>query len=62
MQELRQDLFDGDLEANEQPVMDERVVAPGEPLDDRDSDQPEFEVDSEFSSTNTNYGGEDPAQ
>jgi len=31
-----------------------------EPLDDRDSDDPEFELIPEFSS-NTDFGGEDPA-
>jgi len=61
MEELRQDLFETDREANEAPNSDERVIAPGETADDRDADEPEFVVDSEFSSTNTNYGGADPA-
>ena len=61
MEELRQDLFETDREANEVPNSDERVVAPGETLDRRDAEEPEFLVDSEFSSTNTNYGGDDPA-
>jgi hypothetical protein len=32
------------------------------PLDDRDSEEPEYEVDPAFSCTNTNFGGEDPAK
>lgn len=30
-------------------------------MDDRDEEEPEFEVDSRLSSTNTDFGGADPA-
>jgi hypothetical protein len=32
-----------------------------EALDDRDSDDPDFEVDDYFSCTNTDFGGRDPS-
>lgn len=32
------------------------------PMDDRDEDNPDFEVDPEFSCTNTDFGGVDPAE
>jgi hypothetical protein len=34
----------------------------GEALDDRDSDDPDFEVDEYFSCTNTDFGGDDPSE
>lgn len=34
---------------------------PAVPIDQRDSDAPEFLVDPELSSTNTGFGGSDPA-
>ena len=33
-----------------------------ESLDDRTNDEADFEVDEYFSSTNTNFGGSDPAK
>lgn len=33
-----------------------------EPLDDRDEEDPEYEIDPEFSCTNTDFGGDDPAK
>lgn len=32
------------------------------PLDDRDDEEPEYEVDPAFSCTNTDFGGKDPAK
>jgi hypothetical protein len=32
-----------------------------EPLDDRDSDDPDFTIDPMLSCSNTDFGGEDPA-
>lgn len=32
-----------------------------EPLDNRDEDEPEYTIDPVLSSSNTNFGGEDPA-
>jgi hypothetical protein len=31
------------------------------PLDNRDSEDPEFEVNTKLSCSNTNFGGKDPA-
>lgn len=56
MYELRKDV-NGLESSTEQPVeVDDRVIAPTEPLDDRDSEDPDFRVDEEFSCTNTNFG------
>jgi hypothetical protein len=33
-----------------------------EPLDDRDEDDPEYRIDPILSSSNTGFGGEDPAK
>lgn len=56
MHELREDVISRDDEEEQDLEIDEKVVAPTEPLDDRDSEEPEFRVNEELSSTNTNYG------
>lgn len=61
MQELRPDIYDSGLTKAEIESVDERVIAPTEPLDDRDSEEPDFRVEEELSCSNTDFGGKDPA-
>jgi hypothetical protein len=61
MEELRPDAFASDLTKDELDSVDERVIAPTEPLDDRDSGNPEFQVEEELSCSNTGFGEYDPA-
>jgi hypothetical protein len=45
--------------------MDETIEADGyriEPIDDRDEDDPDFEIKPILSSSNTDFGGKDPAE
>lgn len=57
MHELRPDIHGEELDINDLRQIDERVVAPTEPLDDRDSEEPDFQVEEELSCTNTDFGG-----
>lgn len=59
MHELREDVISREDEEELDLQKDERVIAPTEPLDDRDSEDPEFRVDEDLSSTNTDFGGFD---
>lgn len=61
MQELRPDTLTDEVEPNDERKADESVIAPTEPLDDRDEREPEFTVDERLSSSNTDFGGTDPA-
>lgn len=45
-----------------QPMKEATFDVAAAQIDDRDSDDPEFEVDEELSSTNTDFGGRDPAE
>lgn len=61
MEELRPDVLEDGTERTDRSGIDERVIAPTETLDDRDSTEVDFTVDEALSCSNTNYGGSDPA-
>lgn len=61
MEELRPDILSDDNGPSNERNADESVFAPTEPLDDRDEREPEFTVDERLSSSNTDFGGKDPA-
>lgn len=61
MQELRPDVFEDGSERTDNSDIDERVIAPTEALDQRDSENPDFQVDELLSCSNTDFGGKDPA-
>lgn len=56
MEELRPDSYTNDLSKSELESVDERVIAPTETLDDRDSASPDFRVEEELSCSNTDFG------
>ncbi len=61
MEELRPDTTTDEPSKTELQKEDQFVAAPGEVIDDRDAEPCEFRVNEELSSTNTDFGGRDPA-
>lgn len=61
MEEPRPDVPTDGPSVTEMQKADKSLAVPGEPLDDRDLQPSEFQVDEELSSTNTDFGGKDPA-
>lgn len=61
MEELRPDTLTDEPSKTEIQKADRFVAAPGEPIDDRDAEPTDFRVNEELSSTNTDFGGKDPA-